>query len=151
MRSLTPQQLQIFEARAALLLRTRADEDEHQCLAADYLDALGLLWFHPPLGGHRNKAVAGQLKAQGAKAGVPDILIFDPPKGRGNNRGTAIELKRPGAAGQTYGKAQRLGCSSVSAAQQKWLYALAVRRWIVRVCFGFDEVQALCKELGYER
>lgn len=31
--------------------------------------------FHPPNGGHRHKAVAGKMKAMGAKAGVPDLCL----------------------------------------------------------------------------
>lgn len=151
MRSLTLPQRVYFEARASYLRQGDFPEEDHQRLVAAYLDALGLLWFHCPNGGKRNKVTGAKLKAQGAKPGVPDNFIFDAPKGVGGKRGTAIELKRPGATGRTLDAMQRLGCSSVSAEQRVWLEELAVRHWIVRVCFGFDEVRAVCRELGYER
>ena len=121
-------------------------------MCVKYFDRLGLLWLHVPNAGKRSPKAGRQAKTLGGlKPGAPDFLIFDAPKGVGRKRGTAIELKRPGAAGRTLEGMRRLSCSSVSVEQRMWLEQLAVRHWIVRVCFGFDEVQALCKELGYER
>ena len=44
-------------------------------------------------GGHRNKAVAGRLKAEGVRAGVPDLFL---PVPAGPFHGLWIELKKMG-------------------------------------------------------
>lgn len=48
------------------------------------------LIFHVPNGGHRVKAVAAKLKAQGVKAGIPDLVL---PMARGGFFGLYIEFK----------------------------------------------------------
>lgn len=48
------------------------------------------LIHHVPNGGHRNKATAARLKAQGVRAGVPDISI---PIPRHGYYGLYIEMK----------------------------------------------------------
>ncbi|MDR2893011.1 MAG: VRR-NUC domain-containing protein [Deltaproteobacteria bacterium] len=49
--------------------------------------------FAIPNGGHRFIAVAAKLKAEGVKAGIPDIFV---PAPRGNSHGLFIELKAQG-------------------------------------------------------
>ena len=49
------------------------------------------LLFAIPNGGQRNKATAGRLKAEGVRAGVPDLFL---PIARGGYHGLFIELKR---------------------------------------------------------
>lgn len=49
------------------------------------------LLFHVPNGGSRNKAEAGRLRAEGVKAGIPDLCL---PVPRGHFHGLYIELKR---------------------------------------------------------
>ena len=46
--------------------------------------------FAIPNGGHRHKATAAKLKAEGVKAGVPDICL---PVARGGHYGMFLELK----------------------------------------------------------
>lgn len=48
------------------------------------------LIYHVPNGGHRVKAVAAKLKAQGVKAGIPDLVL---PMARGGYFGLYIEFK----------------------------------------------------------
>ena len=48
------------------------------------------LIYHVPNGGHRVKAVAAKLKAQGVKAGIPDLVL---PMARGGFFGLYIEFK----------------------------------------------------------
>lgn len=104
---------------------------------AQYLDLLHVLWTHPPNGGARHRAEGGKLKAQGAKKGVPDVLIFTPPP-LGNYVGAAIELKR------TKG-------GKVSEEQRKWLEGLAECGWFTAVAKGFDEAKRTLDSLGYRR
>ena len=49
------------------------------------------LLYHVPNGGSRHKAEAGRLRAEGVKAGVPDLCL---PVARGQYHGLYIELKR---------------------------------------------------------
>lgn len=50
------------------------------------------LLYAIPNGGHRSKATAGRLKAEGVKAGVPDLHL---PIARGGFIGLWIEMKSP--------------------------------------------------------
>lgn len=49
--------------------------------------------FAVPNGGERHKAVAGKLKAEGAKKGVPDVML---PLPSYPYHGLFIEMKKPG-------------------------------------------------------
>lgn len=63
----------------------RPEETIHRSIA-DYLSIIAprgnrtapFIWFHVPNGGGRSKAEGGILKAMGALAGVPDIIIIAP-------------------------------------------------------------------------
>jgi VRR-NUC domain len=46
--------------------------------------------FAIPNGGHRHPAVAGKLKAEGVRAGIPDMMLAVP---RGRHHGLFIEHK----------------------------------------------------------
>lgn len=83
------------------------------------------LMHHIPNGGKRSKSEAARFKAQGVKAGVPDIFL---PCARGGYHGLYIELKR------TKG-------GKISAAQKEWIDALRGQGYKVIVCYGFDEAK----------
>lgn len=83
------------------------------------------LMHHIPNGGKRSKSEAARFKAQGVKAGVPDIFL---PCARGGYHGLYIELKH------TKG-------GKLSAAQKEWIDALRGRGYKVIVCYGFDEAR----------
>lgn len=51
------------------------------------------LLFAIPNGGHRHPAVAGKLRAEGVKSGVPDLCL---PVARCGAHGLYIEMKAPG-------------------------------------------------------
>lgn len=76
--------------------------------------------FHVPNGGHRHPAVAAQLKAQGVKRGVPDILL---PVRTSGYVGLAIELK----AGQ----------NRETKHQRIWLQHLSLNGWCTSTCYGW--------------
>lgn len=59
------------------------------------------LMFAIPNGSQRDKITAARLKAEGVKAGVPDIFLPFPSQGVA---GLFIELKRPKTVGRSKGK-----------------------------------------------
>ena len=83
-------------------------------------------FFAVPNGGHRKKAVAGKLKAEGVRKGVPDVLNLTPRNivGRGAYHGLVLEFK--------------VGRNRLSAEQEDWCdyfdrnnYRVAVpRSWV---------------------
>lgn len=81
------------------------------------------MMFHVPNGGGRSKAEAGRFKAEGVKAGVPDIFL---PVPRGNYHGMFIEMKK------------RKG-GKVSAEQKVWLAELAEQGYFAVVAFGWED------------
>lgn len=74
-----------------------------------------------PNGGQRHVAVAAKLKAEGVKAGIPDLFL---PVPRGNAHGLYIELKAKGG--------------NVSDSQRKMLAALAAQGYACLVCYGWE-------------
>jgi hypothetical protein len=81
-----------------------------------------LQWmFAIPNGGLRNKIVAAKLKAQGVKAGVPDIFL---PVSRGKYHGIFVELKTLKGV--------------VSNMQKQWIAALQVQGYAACVCIGWE-------------
>jgi hypothetical protein len=83
-----------------------------------------------PNGGHRLKATAGKMKAEGVKAGFPDIIF---PVARGGFHGLFIEMKAP--KGGTWQKTQ-----------QEWADNLAKQGYLTAVCYGWDVAQNLLLE-----
>lgn len=97
-----------------------------------------------PNGGHRHIAVARKLKAEGVKAGIPDIALFVPRTGDcpetgypcvdpcGTFHGLFIELKAPGG--------------KVSPAQTGWITALRKQGYRVEICRSWVEAKDLILE-----
>ena len=83
---------------AAALEKKPRSSNEHDeqvsffdALALDYERLPALKWIQAiPNGGHRDKAVAGKLKAEGVKKGVSDIFV---PIPAGGYHGLYIEMK----------------------------------------------------------
>lgn len=78
-----------------------------------------------PNGGSRHPVEAKHLKAQGVKAGIPDIFL---PVARQGYHGLYIELKR-----MTGGR--------LSDAQEIWIDYLREQGYKAEVCHGFDEAR----------
>lgn len=102
-------------------------EDDHQAalirwanLQARARPELALL-LHVPNGGKRNIREAARLKAQGVRAGVPDLLL---PVARGGLHGLWIEMKAPGGR--------------LSPAQREWLDVLGKQGYRTAVCHGWS-------------
>lgn len=83
-----------------------------------------------PNGGHRNKAVAGKLRAEGVKAGVPDLSL---PLPTGQFGGLFIEMKR-----------QKGGRTTKE--QEEWIRALRVVGNRAVVCEGFEQAKEVVVE-----
>ena len=91
--------------------------------------ALDLL-FHIPNGGKRGKAEAARFKAEGVKAGVPDLFL---PVPRGKAHGLFIELKR------------RKG-GRVSKEQAIWTISLQAQGYRAEVAKGWEEARDIIIE-----
>lgn len=87
------------------------------------------LMYHIPNGGSRSKSEAGRFRAEGVKAGVPDICL---PVARGGYHGLYIELKR-------------VKGGRVSPAQQGWIAALRDQGYCACVCKGWDDAAHVIK------
>lgn len=83
------------------------------------------LFYHIPNGGSRNKAEAARLKAQGVRAGVPDLCL---PVPCGGYHGLYIELK--------------VGKNAPSKQQKQWLAALRDQGYYTAVCYGWNAARA---------
>lgn len=99
------------------------------CFLPDWKESKGAkypelnLLYHVPNGGSRHKAEAGRLRAEGVKAGVPDLCL---PVARGQYHGLYIELKR-----------QRGGRTSDH--QSEWLDALSAQGYKAALCYGWEQ------------
>ena len=87
------------------------------------------LLYAIPNGGHRHKAVAARMKAEGVKRGVPDLCL---PVPRGNHHGLYVELKTADG--------------SASRAQRQWLTALQRQGYRVAVCRGWEAARAFIED-----
>ena len=111
-------------------------EDIEQLAVVRYLEMKGINFFHVPNGGMRNVIVAKKLKAQGVKAGVPDIIITDAPPYHHTAPGAAIEMKR-------------VKGGIISENQKEWLQHLENRGWHCKVAKGAEEAISFLKLLGF--
>lgn len=92
--------------------------------------------FAIPNGGDRQASVAASLKAEGVKAGVPDLML---PVPRGAYAGLWIEMKKPSE------RMKRNGGRSDK--QVEWHKKLVEQRYAVVVAYGWQA--AVCALLKY--
>lgn len=108
-------------------------EEEEQITLFSWAEAMAAqvpelrLLFHIPNGGLRTKREAAAFKAQGVKAGVPDLFL---PVARKGYHGLFVELKRR--------KGGRLRPD-----QRGWLDDLFEQRYLAVCCHGADEAMAV--------
>lgn len=108
----------------AYRLRSEATEQEDVISWCSHHERMypELKWLHHcPNGGSRQKAEATRLKAQGVKAGVPDLHL---PIAKGEYIGLYIEMK--------YEKGR------IEPSQTEWLTAMADAGHYACVCYGYD-------------
>ena len=94
-----------------------------------------------PNGGERNRVQASRLKAEGVKAGVPDVFL-PYPRIRDNRvqfHGLYIEFKRPKSEGKAAGR--------LSAEQERWRAYLLSQNFCH--CVAYDYGQAVQAVVNY--
>lgn len=110
-------------------------EDQEQVALVVWLRQRGVRFHATPNGGHRRKATAGKLKAQGVVSGVPDLTVW--PKSESRQPVLWIELKR------------RRG-GQISQSQQEWIdYINTLPGHAAKVCKGFEEAREFILSFGY--
>jgi hypothetical protein len=78
--------------------------------------------FAIPMGGARDKVTGARMKAEGARAGVPDIFVAVPARGK---HGLFIEMKVEGGR--------------LSQKQKEWRERLLAQGYGHATCFGVDD------------
>lgn len=109
----------------------------------EWSKAVDALTFAIPNGGARgdnarsNMIRGAALKAEGVKAGVPDVFVAWP---YGGFAGLFVEMKRPADREKDRAKG-RLGD-----AQEPWHDKLMVRGYALAVCYTWEEALAAVKQ-----
>jgi len=132
--------LQLAIAEALNADRWINSEADLQLATARFLDALGLLWFHPANERKCTPVQGARLKRAGVKSGVPDVMIFTTTwlSTGGSSvpqHGCAIELK--------YGKNRPIDN------QKWWLEQLRAHGWYTDVAYSMKDVVAILETCGY--
>jgi len=115
--------LQRIANMSSLAVLLVPSEDHEQWIVARWLDKEGILFYHIPNGGKRDKREAAKFKRTGVKAGIPDICIPIPKK---QYHGLYGELKR------------RRG-GKLSDKQRYWIDTLSGQGYFTFVAKGADE------------
>lgn len=97
----------------------RMSESDEQRAVVEYCDLRNIPIYHVPNGGYRNKREAARLKAEGVRAGVPDLCI---PVARGGYHSLYIEMKAAGGR--------------PTDAQVRWIRRLQDEGMCAYVCVG---------------
>lgn len=87
------------------------------------------LLHHIPNGGKRSKGEAGRFRAEGVKAGIPDLCL---PVARSGFHGLYIEMKKQGG--------------KVSQEQAHWLNSLDKQGYLTAVCYGWEAAAEVIKD-----
>lgn len=86
------------------------------------------MMFAVPNGGKRNVITAVNMKREGAKRGVPDIILLHPSR---EYHGLAIEMKKDKGG-------------TVSPEQKEWIKNLTDEGYLARVCRGsFEAIETI--------
>lgn len=116
-------------------------ENEEQTEVNNYCRRKMILMFAIPNGSYKSLTAQKKFKAEGLKAGVPDLFIPQPNK---FYHGLFIEMKkRP--------KTLKNGTKSyagikVSKQQEEWIEKLRGRGYEAVVCYGADEAIELIED-----
>jgi hypothetical protein len=128
-----PLAIKVFKTRTARAKPVDREGLEQSALMAELrarMPEVADLIFHVPNGGHRVKAVAAKLKAQGVKAGIPDLVL---PMARGGFFGLYIEFK-----------ATPPNDAAISSSQHERISKLNAQGYLAVVCRGhFDTIEQI--------
>ena len=113
----------------------RSREAQEQCIVIQWCNLQSNKYpeleyiFHCPNGGSRNKVEAINLKREGVKSGVPDLLLLTP---KGKYTGLVIEMK--------WGK------NKCTQNQIRWLEWLEKQGYKCKICYSADEAIKAIKD-----
>lgn len=123
-------------------------EKEIQRAVADFLNQANITYTHvanegkslsvvkSKIGDNAYFSILEELKQQGVKKGVPDVLIFESPPNFADKKGLALELKT---------KSGRL-----TEPQEKWLHKLTEIGWLCAYTEGLDQAWNVLEKAGYK-
>ena len=103
-------------------MKLKRSEAREQATVIEYCDLRKIPVFAIPNGGSRNKIEAANLKRQGVKAGVPDLML---PVAKQGYHGLFIEMK--------------VGYNKPTNNQIKWAKILSKNGYLVKTCWSADE------------
>lgn len=130
---MTPAKPRLFKQRVVRAKPVDREGQEQAALMRELelrYPAVFELMYHVPNGGHRVKAVASKLKAQGVKAGIPDLVLT---MARGGFFGLYIEFK-----------ATPPNDAAISASQHERIRKLNEQGYLAVVCRGhFDAMEQI--------
>lgn len=118
----------------------RKVEEYHHIAVANWLENNEVCFAHYPAGGSRHKIEAANLKRQGTKKGISDLLIFDPPPRAPFLRGMVLEMKRPDRSSTRIRKEQK-----------EWFGRFLRRGWIIAVGYGSKDAIEKLTFWGYDK
>ncbi len=130
---MTPAKLRAFKQKPVRAKSVDREGAEQAALMTELrirMPEVADLIYHVPNGGHRVKAVAAKLKAQGVKAGIPDLVL---PMARGGFFGLYIEFK-----------ATPPNDAAISDSQHERIRKLNAQGYLAVVCRGhFDTMEQI--------
>lgn len=113
-------------------MRIKRSEAQEQIVVVQYCDLKRIPIFHIPNGGSRNAIEAKNLKKQGVRPGVPDLML---PVAKQGYHGLFIEMK--------------VGYNKPTDNQKKWIELLSKNGYLVKTCWSADEAINLINNYMY--
>lgn len=113
-------------------MKLKRYESQEQQAVIKYCDLKHIPIFHIPNGGSRNAIEAANLKKQGVRAGIPDLML---PVAKQGYHGLFIEMK--------------VGYNKPTENQEKWMELLSNNGYLVKTCWGADEAINLITNYMY--
>lgn len=113
-------------------MKLKRSEAQEQSIVVQYCDIKKFPIFAIPNGGSRHPIEAANLKKQGVKAGVPDLML---PIAKHGYHGLFIEMK--------------VGYNKPTDNQRKWAEKLSKNGYLVKTCWSADEAINLITNYMY--